>query len=208
MRLPPDHVILWRYMDIGRFIALLDSKALYFARLHELGDPWEAALPSGLTQRAAKIFGASNNVSEYYRMISAQAVVSCWHENEHESVAMWRLYTSGSEGVAIKTTIGQLKKALSDSSWTVTIGWVRYIDHGTDDDGLAPILNVLGPVFCKRRSYQHEYEVRAVIADPDEPGYMEVINELNPTVGQTFTVPSSRGNRGLLVPVDLSVLIQ
>jgi hypothetical protein len=34
---------LWRYMDLGRFLALIDQKALYFARLHEFEDPWEGA---------------------------------------------------------------------------------------------------------------------------------------------------------------------
>jgi hypothetical protein len=41
---PPDDVILWRYMNVGRFIDLLESKELYFARLHELDDLWEAPL--------------------------------------------------------------------------------------------------------------------------------------------------------------------
>ena len=92
---PPDDVILWRYMDVARFIALLDSKALYFARVFELGDPWEAAWPSGLKQRAVETLGASGQMFGYYQLAAAQAVVSCWHENDNESVAMWRLYTSG-----------------------------------------------------------------------------------------------------------------
>jgi hypothetical protein len=36
---PPDDTILWRYMDVGCFIAFIEDKALYFARLRELGDP-------------------------------------------------------------------------------------------------------------------------------------------------------------------------
>lgn len=34
---------LWRYMDVARFLDLIDQKQLYFARLHELGDSWEGA---------------------------------------------------------------------------------------------------------------------------------------------------------------------
>jgi hypothetical protein len=30
-------------MDLGRFLALIDAKELYFSRLHELDDPWEGA---------------------------------------------------------------------------------------------------------------------------------------------------------------------
>jgi hypothetical protein len=205
---PPDDVILWRYMDVGRFIALLDSKGLYFARVHELGDPWEAAWPSGLKERAVEMLGASGEIFDYYQMAASQAVVSCWHENERESVAMWRLYTTGLEGVAVKTTIGHLKRALGEEPCSVTIARVLYIDHEADDDGLAPNFNVLGPLFCKRRSFQHEREVRAVIANPDEAKLKKVIAEQQPDLGHTFTVSSSGLDRGLLVPVDMSVLVQ
>ena len=37
----PRGVGIWRYMDVARFLALIDEKRLYFARLHELSDPWE-----------------------------------------------------------------------------------------------------------------------------------------------------------------------
>lgn len=184
---PADDVNLWRYMDVARFVALLDSKALYFARLFELNDRWEAARPSGLKQR----LGARVHWIAHYRLAAKQAVVSCWHQNDNESVAMWRLYTSGAEGIAIKTTIGQLKSALVKEPRSVTIGKVEYIDHETDDDGTAPRLNVLGPIFCKRQSFLHEREVRVVIANPHD-----------------LTCPSTLRERGLVVPVDLPVLVQ
>ena len=193
-------------MDVGQFIALIDSKALYFARVHELGDPWEAALPSGLKQRASETLGANSPISEYYNLAALQAVVSCWHENEYESVAMWRLYTSGSEGVALNTTVDKLKRALSNQSWSVTIGKVKYIDHEADDDGTAPVFDTLGPLFCKRRSFEHEREVRAVIANPAEPELSRAAaDEIQP--GQTFTVPWPLADHGLHVPIDISVLV-
>jgi len=205
---PADDVNLWRYMDVARFVAVLDSKALYFAGVFELGDPWEAAWPSGLKQRAVEMLGASGQMFGYYQMAAAQAVVSCWHENDSESVAMWRLYTSGAEGVAIQTTVGQLKNALAEEPRSVTIGKVQYIDHKIDDDGTAPSFNVLGPILCKRRSFLHEREVRVVIANPDEAEVQRIFADVQPVLGQTFTVPSTLGERGLVVPVDLSVLVR
>jgi hypothetical protein len=35
--------------------------------------------------------------------------VNCWHENEVESVAMWKLYTHGKDVVAIQTKLSNLK---------------------------------------------------------------------------------------------------
>jgi hypothetical protein len=69
---PPDAASLWRYMDVGRFIAFLDSKALYFARIHELGDPWEAAWPKGLKRRAVESLGASGQMFDYYQTAASQ----------------------------------------------------------------------------------------------------------------------------------------
>lgn len=205
---PSDNVTLWRYMDVARFLALLQNRAIYFARVRELGDPWEAAWPTGLKQRVVEQIGDPGVVHEYYQMGIANAVVNCWHENERESVAMWRLYTSGAEGAAIKTTVGQLKRSLAHEVRAVTIGRVQYIDHGVDDDGTAPAFNVLGPLFCKRLSFQHEREVRAIIANPDEPELQDAVAKLQPVPGQTFTVHSTLGERGLAVPVDLSLLIR
>jgi hypothetical protein len=121
---------------------------------------------------------------------------------------MWRLYTSGAEGIAIKTTVGRLKSALAEEPCSVTIGKVQYIDHEIDDDWTAPSFNVLGPIFCKRRSFLHEREVRAVITNPDEPELQLKLAEVQPGLGQTFTVPSTLGERGLVVPVNLSRLVQ
>jgi hypothetical protein len=36
---------LWRYMDLSKFIALLQDRALYFARADKLGDPFEGSSP-------------------------------------------------------------------------------------------------------------------------------------------------------------------
>jgi len=39
--------------------------------------------------------------------------VSCWHSNQHESAAMWALY-SRTSGIAIRTTAGRFVRALRD----------------------------------------------------------------------------------------------
>jgi hypothetical protein len=82
--------------------------------------------------------------------------VSCWHMNEHESAAMWRLYSQSSEAVCIQTRFATLAAALPD--W-VHAGQVQYIDYNAafirSDNGFAPFLH-------KRKSFEHEREIRAV----------------------------------------------
>ena len=38
-RPPPEEAVLWRYMDFTKFVSLLSTNALYFARADTLGDP-------------------------------------------------------------------------------------------------------------------------------------------------------------------------
>ena len=38
------NVPIWRYMDIAKFLSLLDKQSLFFSRLDHLGDPFEGSL--------------------------------------------------------------------------------------------------------------------------------------------------------------------
>ena len=82
--------------------------------------------------------------------------VSCWHCNQYESEAMWKLYSTNVENaIAIQTTSQQLYEALGKDP-SVEIGKVRYIDFTKQ---FAPIN---GSYWCKRKSMEYEQEVRAV----------------------------------------------
>jgi hypothetical protein len=193
---PEDNVRLWRYMDLSRFLQLVRSKRLYFSRISELKetDEWEgfpsAAFSSTIRSKFEGMALDGDRVLHVVDVLKSWAVVSCWHQNEYESVAMWKLYTSGRDGVAIRTTVGLLKQSLGDYHSDVLIGAVKYVDHSSDDTS-EDIYGLL-PLFQKRRSYKHEQEVRAVIP-PTKP-----IPEL------TEAPPAD----GMPVPVNISLLIE
>jgi hypothetical protein len=109
--------------------------------------------------------GGSNELRTTY--------VSCWHENEAESEALWRLYCPPSSvGVAIRTTFGDLKLAF-DEDLSVEIGRVKYLDFQTQFAG------VNDSIFRKRKSLQHEQEVRAVIRDRTESKSLGISRPVN-----------------------------
>ncbi len=200
---PPDLSQLWRYLDVGRFLGLLNTKALYFARIAQLDDPWEAAhsasLRNYITTHHLDKDGIPQLVSGY-EFFARSAAVNCWHENEGESIAMWSLYNSGSEGVAIQTTVGQLKAALKNEPRSVLIGRVRYIDY--ERDPMSNSLNALSPLMHKRRSYQHEAEVRAIIPFTQRIGPTELVK-----ISETETRIPDPSPEGLAVSFDPSELI-
>src|SRR5258706_406031 len=51
--------------------------------------------------------------------------VNCWHVNEGESAAMWDLYAN-SKGIAIRSTVGRLKKSLRPEQRKIALCKVEY----------------------------------------------------------------------------------
>lgn len=170
---------LWRYMDLSKFCALIQQQALYFSRLDQLGDPFEGTITQLDGSLAERIIRTRNeggqdwlpNVGDeqVYEVLSElrglrrrtrkSLFASCWHMNPGESAAMWRLYSQSSDAVCIQTSYKTLADLLPGSAF---VGCVKYIDYdfGTVLDG-----GLLGPAMCKRMSFSHENEVRAIVQD-------------------------------------------
>ncbi len=155
---PHPDALLWRYMDFAKFVSLLKDSALFFCRADLLGDRYEGAKgllankskwdqhylkwfrgvlhnpppgtdfglsPEELEKRAQKFIV---DLEDLGKDGLRTTFVSCWHESDGESEALWRLYCPpGSAGVAIRTTFAALNMSLGDDPNT-KIGCVRYID--------------------------------------------------------------------------------
>ncbi len=79
--------------------------------------------------------------------------------NEHESAAMWKLYAQTNEAVAIQSTYQKLASCLPEN---VFVGVVHYIDYETQ---WLPEGNAMWPFVHKRKSFEHERELRALFED-------------------------------------------
>ena len=93
--------------------------------------------------------------------------INCWHARAHENVSMWERYCPRG-GVAVRSTVGRLKRALEDfrldpryGAEPIRIGRVKYLDYDADDfaDG-----SMLGIFFHKRAAFEDESEVRAILS--------------------------------------------
>ena len=183
-RVEPD-TVLWRYMDLAKFLQLLEEKTLFFSRADKFDDPFEGAScvasrekewdgyyltyfrkvirtpPAGGSQLSDD--AVEENAQRLLASIRQSAArdrrttfVSCWHANSGESEALWRLYCPlGSSGVLVKTTADRLLQAL-DPSAQIKLGRVQYVDFRKSFAGLHD------RIFWKRKSLAHESEVRAV----------------------------------------------
>lgn len=187
--IPNNESHLWRYMDFTKYVNMLSSSTLYFARADTFEDSFEGA---------KGVIGNKENWDEHYLSVYKWALmnppegvewnysedciekeaqrllkemetggkahrervyINCWHENEHESEAMWRLYSSYLDNaIAIRTTFSSLYDALGRNP-SISIGRVKYIDYSKSYAGPNDSF------WRKRKSFEHEREVRAIVHD-------------------------------------------
>jgi len=163
-----ENAKIWRYMDFTKFVSLFEKSALFFTRADKLSDPFEGSI--------AKFYGKPwpedyedykeripshifKNISEYRIFLTKCTIINCWHLNEYESAAMWRLYLKSNEGIAIQSTFGRLKNCFVDGEYEILIGKVEYIDY---ERAWIPTDLDIYPFVYKRRSFEHEKELRAI----------------------------------------------
>lgn len=103
--------------------------------------------------------------SGQYQRLGESCFVSCWHQGEFESAALWRLYGNLQDGVAIKTRVASLVGSLKGDGELIG-GSVKYLDF---DELLSTFDNELSPVFMKRLSFEYEREFRLVLWQPANP---------------------------------------
>lgn len=184
---------LWKYLDLAKFTFLLQKQALHFCRGDKFDDPFEGSYP--ISARDSDLFqGGSNGYSaEAWNKLVA---VSCWHKSDIESDALWRLYTSMKQGVAIKTTWEKLQAVVDGHAYLASVTYIDFIkDHAQ--------IHIPSDVFeYKRTAYIHENEVRAIATRYPKTGIENGMPaNSKPIPGEE--IPES----GLLVEFNLSDLI-
>ena len=200
---------LWRYMNLAKFVSLLQKKAIYLPSLCQLSDdPWEG-LPSALnfsTARPISITENNGNNSHTYlgslsyiesrypgfvhrqkqvaMQIRKMLYANCWHMNDNESDAQWKIYGESIFSLAIVTNFEKLKNSINDNK-IVHGTKVTYIDHNRD---CTPEENILYNAMYKRNGFIHEKEFRLVFIDQ--------------------AVELEKIPFGIFISVDLNILIE
>lgn len=215
-KVPDNESVLWRYMDFTKYMSLLSTRKLYFPRSDFFDDIFEGA--KGYLSNKDKwdshyykfFYNAIKNPPENALCVLSEEeidrkakellinleksglkdkkskFISCWHENKFESEAMWRLYSSFlPNAVAIKSSYSRLYDSLGKNP-AISIGRVEYVDLKSSFSG------VNSSFWKKRKSFEHEKEVRAIITDYECDDFGKNMNcELNILVEELLISPSS-----------------
>jgi hypothetical protein len=202
-----ENVKVWRYMGFTKFVSLIESRCLYFTRADKLDDPFEGSwplmnvlarqqnIPEGITSESREaILKEIAKIGEFTRLYPKFNAINCWHMNEHESAAMWKLYLKSDEGIAVQSTYNKLRASITDDE-TVFLGVVKYIDYETE---MIDMHNYLNLFVHKRKSFEHEREVRALVRKIPKSLTQETIEhgvkikvDVENLVEQIFIAPSA-----------------
>lgn len=157
--LPDDpDTIVWKYLDLSKFLDLLLSKKLFMSRSDKFEDQYEGTFSEPTFEEIKKLAADNPEFLNYYKTHREKVAISSWHINEYESFAMWQIFTQNSEGLAIQSTIGRLQKAVRrENNFDQYIGEVNYIDYKKE---YIPFDDLFFPFLFKRKSFQYEREVR------------------------------------------------
>jgi hypothetical protein len=167
-----------------------------------MGDPFEGHYTATNAKDEDAFVSAQMSAPDFGKMTEAQhrenfrlilqgsmaqkklLFVNCWHMNEGESLAMWKLYAAHNDSICIQSTCAKLVRLLPKDAF---VGMVRYIDYNSHHIDWGMVLEY---IVHKRLSFAHERELRAVIWTPSASGTYEAI-----------------GDSGLVVPVKMNELI-
>ena len=198
---------LWRYMSFTKFVSLLTKKSLFFARADKLGDPFEGSLPrQNISQLPQTNKGKPEEqwrlIGPFIKFLGQYTLVSCWHENEHESDAMWKLYSGAEDGIAIKTDLESLSGSLIGERRVP----VKKVTYGDYDAITIDGMDTLAPFVHKRKSFEHENEVRALCVEAASG--LLVTGVASQTVASIMETPPEPHEIGTYQEVNIPKLIR
>ena len=194
IKLPKDpNTIIWKYLDLSKFLDLLMSEKLFMSRSDKFEDQYEGTFSEPTFEEIKKLSIDNPDFLNYYKTHREKVAISSWHINEYESFAMWQIFTQNSEGLAIQSTIGRLQESLVlETNFKQYIGEVNYIDYKKE---FIPFEDTFFPFLFKRKSFQYEGEVR-LITDIGDSNIkinegLKINVEINRLIGKIYIHPKS-----------------
>lgn len=165
---PEKELTVWRYLDFEKFVDLITSSKLFFCRSDNFEDPFEGIFRLKDYETTKNMFDDQHITKQYY-------FLNCWHINENQSDAMWKIFLKTKNGIAIKSTVGNIIESLKESEDDINISKVYYrdFDKVTFHELMFESQNRLfggkgGSVNqfnYKRISFEHEKELRLYYVD-------------------------------------------
>jgi len=188
--IPSDDTVIRRYLTFDRFVDLIDNGGFWMSNIFEFPDQFEASFPEPSVNARQQFVDAASDLSQSKDQLTygikkqrerdVHTYVNCWRVGEEESSVFWDAYIGDEDGLAIQTTIGDLRDHINNKTWggyidiliseghtaamrefsKVLIGEVEYLDY--DSEPISHSLLSPARFFHKRHAFRDEQEFRLV----------------------------------------------
>jgi len=175
---PKENYQIVKYMDLTKFVSLLQRKSLFFCRLDKLEDHFEGTTAKSNWKRRYNFFATQHlrssklkklsedeilkNVEEYFegdRKMKALKTICCWNISDSESAALWKIYSDFNQGIMLVSKVTSVIEAFEGTIEQINLSEVKYINHSYDE---MPDGNTMFPVIHKHNAYSYEKELRLI----------------------------------------------
>jgi hypothetical protein len=126
---PSRDSVIRRYRPFNRFQSILDSGSLWFSRTDIFEDQFEGSFAYANKERRERINKQRRNERGKDEIIAQKQArsrfkertenskkrtyINCWRQGTDESALFWNAYIGDELGVAIETTVGDFRRAIS-----------------------------------------------------------------------------------------------
>ena len=158
---------LWRYMDLSKFVSMIEKNALWLARADTFRDKHEGRFPDEMREIIEHAYegfddndkSAVKDADDYQDYLLKNTFISCWHKNFDENMVMWEIYGKDNNAIAVQTTVRNMEQSIDASNMTghsLILKSVIY-QHADEISGVLPYEECF---FRKRPHFSFEEEVR------------------------------------------------
>jgi hypothetical protein len=145
---------------------MLSTSTLHFTRVDCLDDTQEGSWEQFGVFDAYKAQGQEyiKNLQYWNQVFRTTGAVNCWHVNESEDEKMWETYICQCGGVAIVSTLDDLRNVLKKADTSGRVATVGMMKYQTFQQNPSSGFGTFTDHFTyKNKSFKHENELRALI---------------------------------------------
>lgn len=191
-------------MDLSRFQSMMKEEAVFFSKADKQADKQEGEYSADMLAELKKKWGigvksddgATYGFHEWHkRKEKPSRLISCWSASPTETQRRWKAYTTNTESVSIRSTIGRLKSCFHEREELVV--WIGKVRYGEEECRLNQSISksevnfLLYPFFNKKETYRWENEIRATV-----------------NIAQKKQAKLNHSSNGCYVKADLKTLIE
>lgn len=158
---------LWRYMDLSKFVSMLEKNALWLARADTFRDSHEGRFPDEMRkfiEKAYEGFGKDDkspvkDADDFQDYLLKNTFISCWHKNFDENMVMWEIYGRDSNAVAVQTTVKNIDDNINSSGLVGHSLMLKNVAYQKAEE-ISGVILYEECFFRKRPHFSFEQEVR------------------------------------------------